>query len=872
MSVMSSGRNAHPNNLMERRTLLQILQAAVDVQSYRFARQAALSWLAAFPGDLEVNYWLARSFILEGKQEQGSNLLEKILRLDPENLPALKTFADISQGELKYALLGQIFALDEKATASDRLPSWARELKNARALLAGGQLEAAENALHIVMSARPDLALPAVMHIKIMRLRKEQLVELKFAELYHQRWPEALPFILSLIELQMESGDEARAVNLLHQCVASDAAGQVAERWWGLTHSYKPMWPERLEIPMDLVVPADVAIKLGWNRLPAQANQAAQPIELGPQDNAADASAATGAPTALPGLKTESPVAAEGESIPEGKLLRRSRVKSAVVREAEKEFEKLAKKMKRPVYAKADGRYPTYVVFSTIGGLAKQYGQQSANVIRDEMKRLADAVRKKPGWNAMTFFPDDADAVGVYGMKPAPASDPWKLKLALVDLDQALAKKGARIGAVLLVGGPDVIPFHRLPNPTDDTDDAVLSDNPYATLDSNYFVPEWPVGRLTGETGPDAGLLLQQLRSAIRFHGGSSKSIKRIPSIKELIALLNSLIAPRQPSSVGYTAAVWQNSSREVYRPVGESKSLLSSPPEAVGSYDPHLLTSAALGYYNLHGLQDTNEWYGQRDHQDINPGPDYPVALTATSLTKNNKTPQVVFTEACYGAYLPDKKESESIALKFLALGVSTFIGSTCTAYGAVGTPLVDADLLGYSFWKYLREGYNCGEAFAQAKITMAKEMNQRQGYLDGEDQKTLISFILLGDPLMQPKIFKVQPKSFVRQQSFLRIKTVSDDDLEDKEVQSVPEETLRQVKLALEPYLPGLDRAEVTVQSQGLPETDAVKAGDHKKPARQTVVTFKKPVQVAHKTYFQFARVTLDGHGKLKKMAISR
>ena len=77
------------------------------------------------------------------------------------------------------------------------------------------------------------------------------------------------------------------------------------------------------------------------------------------------------------------------------------------------------------------------------------------------------------------------------------------------------------IGALLIVGGPEVIPFHRLPNPTDDMDREVESDNPYSTLDSNYFVPEWPVGRLPGESGQDAGMLIEQLRNVFE-HAVSS--------------------------------------------------------------------------------------------------------------------------------------------------------------------------------------------------------------------------------------------------------------------------------------------------------------------------------------------------------------
>jgi len=119
------------------------------------------------------------------------------------------------------------------------------------------------------------------------------------------------------------------------------------------------------------------------------------------------------------------------------------------------------------------------------------------------MTLLLAECRQRVGWGAMVFIPDDLNLMTSMGLKAADAGDPWQLKLALVDLDQALAKKGQMIGAVMIVGGPEVVPFHQLPNPTDDVDDEIPSDNPYGTLDSNYFVPEWAVGRFTwgGGTG-----------------------------------------------------------------------------------------------------------------------------------------------------------------------------------------------------------------------------------------------------------------------------------------------------------------------------------------------------------------------------------
>jgi hypothetical protein len=868
---------------LNRYTLFTLLDAALEEKSYRFARQAAMGWLAAFPGDLEGNAYLAKIFKAEEKSAQAQAIWEKITTLDPENLPAYQSLVDLYQGNLPamQTAAGCAYVLGDRKLRGIA-PDWAVQLRQAIQRLNGGELQEAESIAYQVMAQRPDLTLAAVVHLRIIQAQKDRLAQLKFAEIYHQRWPESLPFVLALSELKMESGEEAQAVNLLHQCVASDAAGQVAERWWGPEHPYRPLWPEKLETTMDLPVPSEVAQRLGWNRLPAQREQAlVAPIPLqdllqpvlqvpAPQIPLTPMAAMVPAKTDIPTAEREN-----------GKLMRRARQKSDTAKGVEKEFERLAKRMKQPVFAKADGRYPMYVVCSTLAGLNKQYGEATGNVLVDEMQRLADAAGKKLGWGGLVFLPDDPAHASRFNLKPVPAGDPWKLKLALVDLDHALEKKGARIGALLLVGGPEIVPFHRLPNPAEDMDDFILSDNPYGTLDSNYFVPEWPVGRMPGEAGPDAGLLLQQIRQAVQLHHQNHRAAIRWTPVASLWTVWANLFRTfsngRGAKNFGYSAAVWKNSSLETFRSIGEGRSLLVSPPDCSGSFDSSRMTASTFGFYNLHGLPDTNEWYGQREASDPVPGPDYPVAMKSTDLVKNGKTPQVIFTEACYGGLIQGKSERDSIAMRFLAVGAPVVIGSTCTSYGAVSTPLVAADLLAFLFWKYLREGYNAGEALLQAKIAMVREMTQRQGYLDGEDQKTLISFVLYGDPLYQASAQTDQPKQYVRQRSFLKVKTIGDGWEDRKDAEDVPEATLTQVKQALAPYLPGLERAEVSVQEQELSASpDGGKLAKHfkakSKTNRRTVVTFKKPVEVAQKTYFQFARVTLDGRGKMIKMVLSR
>jgi len=80
------------------------------------------------------------------------------------------------------------------------------------------------------------------------------------------------------------------------------------------------------------------------------------------------------------------------------------------------------------------------------------------------------------------------------------------------------------------------------------------------------------------------------------------------------------------------------------------------------------------LGYFNLHGLVDAVDWYGQRDPLDSSSELDYPVALRPQDIEDcvriEGCLPQVVFSEACYGAYIQDKSLREAISLKFLEAG----------------------------------------------------------------------------------------------------------------------------------------------------------------------------------------------------------
>jgi tetratricopeptide (TPR) repeat protein len=912
-------------SVYQREMIVALLQAALESGDYRFARQAAISWLAAFPGDLEITLLQAQAVIAEGKPAQVIPALELVCRKDPFFLEAYRALAWASR-ELDASRYLRAktaaFALGDRIPEEMALEAWGKPLKEARQLFDNHQYTQALQTIEEVLHLEPELLLAHALQLLIVRAARDPQEAFHLAQALYSRWPDCLLAGLILAESYLRQGIEPDSVRMLHLGAAGDSTGQVARRLWGENHPYRSLWPDDMVIHFDLPVPAGVAGKMGWNRLspgvlvtPAQppAAKEAAPVMESPkvqQDDpdlesffaifdqivntnspaVAEADGKTEEICAAPVAEKPSSAESEAEEIPNdfptGADLAldpsgEDESPAVMQKKVESELEQLARKLKQPSLARADGRFPVYVIFSTRAGLNSQFGPQTTAVIDNELRRMAAVISKRRGWQAIIFYPDEEACAGQYGMLPTNAHDPWKLKHSLVDLDAALAKRGEMIGALLIIGGERVVPFHHLPNPTDDSDGDVVSDSPYASLDANYFVPEWPVGRLPGESGPDAMTLLEQIRQALRFHSHHTAGF--IPFGKEWLvwvrAKLRALVPQRSAPSFGYTAAVWRRSSLAVFRPIGAPHTVLASPPAFSGGLKRKL--SANLGYYNLHGLEDSPSWYGQRDPQETGAAPDYPVALSPEDLHRNGRSPKFVYSEACYGGHIFGKSEKNSLALKFLSLGAQGVVASTCISYGSISTPLIAADLLGNLFWKHLRTGKTAGEALMQAKIDLVREMNHRQGYLDGEDQKTLISFILYGDPLASYDGFRVRSKIVVRPKDHPMVRTATPEEQETLTPAKVPAEVLKGVKQIVAEYLPGADVAGIhfcrlQMNGNGKETHQGGQGLLGKKTARNNserlVVTVSKQVQVAQHLHRHYLHVTMDEAGQTIKVALSR
>ena len=334
----------------------------------------------------------------------------------------------------------------------------------------------------------------------------------------------------------------------------------------------------------------------------------------------------------------------------------------------------------------------------------------------------------------------------------------------------------------------------------------------------------------------------------------------------------------------GYSADIWRDASLEVFNVIGKTRDLVTSPPLQAENVSPEMLARAAdFLYCNLHGLEDAAEWYGESASLN-GEMPVYPIALRPTDIGSGN-APAVVFTEACYGANIVDKRAPENaMCLRLLQSGSRAVVGSTRIAYGAVGTPLIGADLLGRFFWHYMLRGIPVGEALRRSRMGLAQTMDSRQGFLDGEDQKALISFVLYGDPLLRgpkllPPVTGSTPKATPVPVADLRA-TCAKGETACAQALGHPA-AIAQVKALVSQYLPGMDNGEVNVRRPHL----QCEGGDHtclashsgtqktlKLDPDHLVYSVSRKFRVNEHEKHQYAHATVNKAGKVVKLAVSR
>jgi len=802
-------------------------QAAINTGEYQFALGLVNQWLDKYPQDIEAEIYKTQILINNRNFQKGKKILDRILERDPENINGIRLYQKHRESDKKH-LSSILFILTGEASNMNAIEPWATKVRALKNEIRKQSYANAEKLLTGALSETPDNIYIALEHANLSLKNKDLQTGRHILEIYGARWPNCIQFKLYLAKVLLELHNESESVGLLHACSRMDPGGLVVRRLFGKGHHFLSIFPSDRNIKFFGEIPTSIALDFNWTRLPSGQSQNS------------------------------------------------------------KKFEDINLKTNKELYETATGSgdqsnpEKAYVILSSYKGLKDKYGPKTTDVILDYLNTLSSALERNPRWKPIVFIPDHADYANNFGLKTIDKIDPWKIKLSLMDLNMVLKKSKSSIGAVIIIGNHDVIPFHRLPNPTEDSDSHVLSDNPYATSSSNYLLPEWIIGRLPGEKGNDPGLLMEQIRHITQFHKIAHHSDGIIEKLKQFIQrlknfgrFLRELLSP--PNDFGYSAEVWRRSSIAAFRPIGKAHDLRISPPYDSDSIDVDKLLQAKCVYFNLHGLPTTNEWYGQRDFAERPTGPDFPVAINTEKIKNIPNNIDLAYSEACYGGYINDKNIDDSITLKLLSIGSQGVVGSSCIAYGSVFTPLIGADLLGFIFWKYIKDGFSFGDALKQAKIGLIKVMMQRQGYLDGEDQKTLLSFNLYGDPLgcLEEIIFLNKANNSNMRESQLTLVNDMDGIVEN---QLDPRQIVtKDIKEVLESYLPGLENAKMRIRKQKIRMAKILnhqeqKIGSNLSYKQVTQIVYEKTISDKNHDHHQYARVTIDEMGKIIKLAISR
>ena len=381
-------------------------------------------------------------------------------------------------------------------------------------------------------------------------------------------------------------------------------------------------------------------------------------------------------------------------------------------------------------------------------GNLQQHMPQQAGQVLQLMTDWAAALGRR-AVEAHVVVVDDLQGLRTFGdVSPALQPTPAAITDVIRMVSARVVAKGRRIDAIILIGGDAIIPFHQLPNPTTDGDLHVLSDNPYGCLGESYLIPDVVVARLPDDSHAGGHLLIDLLQRSIDFHHGWL-SPRSPGTFFPLLRLRRGPVPVGSPIQ-GWAASTlaWQLPSQTVYNSLKSTEAMVLCPPQIPSSATTSWSAQRLL-YFNLHGLPGGANWYGQAP--DAAPNDPLPVALTPADVVDLHPN-AICVSEACYGAEIAGRSTQDSLALRLLANKALGFVGSTATSYGSIGLPLGGADVLVDHLLTNLRRGHPVGRALLLARDGLGRSAALAQGYLDPDDAKTLLSFVLLGDPWATP------------------------------------------------------------------------------------------------------------------------
>lgn len=365
------------------------------------------------------------------------------------------------------------------------------------------------------------------------------------------------------------------------------------------------------------------------------------------------------------------------------------------------------------------------------GALKAKYGPRLAEI--DTALAALVAADLARGLRTRVIALDDARALAAAKGKPMARPDDERAAKRAID---ALHRHHAP-HYLMILGASDVVPHVQLENPINerfdpdahDDDETVPSDLPYAceagysTRPERFLGPTRVVGRLPDAVAATQPDVLLELLARATAHVSRPRA-----DYAECFAL---------------SARLWQHSTAlSLENLFGSGRRLHTSPKE--GPVWRRSQLAPRVHFINCHGNTLDPSFTGE-----------YPVGVYFEAHRSRHLRPRVsegavVAAECCYGAELYDPAESAGepgLCMAYLQGGAYGFFGSSCIAYGpAEGNG--QADLVCQYAVEAVLKGASLGRAMLEARQRFVAQYSHQ----DPADLKTLLQFLLLGDPSIHP------------------------------------------------------------------------------------------------------------------------
>lgn len=299
---------------------------------------------------------------------------------------------------------------------------------------------------------------------------------------------------------------------------------------------------------------------------------------------------------------------------------------------------------------------------------------------------------------------------------------------------------------LVLFGGHDIVPMFVVPNPSnlfkdEDLDKNVSTDNPYASSEpfseddqNSYLVPDRVIGRIPDMVSDgDPAWFVDYLATATKWESKPKSFYKE-----------TYVICTDEAKEAG-KQCVQKAFSTPTLPPLICPPVSGTSPPPA------RARLSSRLHMIKCHGNKKDATFWGflESDENKEDPRP----AITSATLKECIEPRTVVATMCCYGAQIFSPKDPDTwpLASTYLRKGALGYVGSTMMAWVGLDT-MSGADWIVTAYLKSVLEGESIGLAFLKSKQDYHRHDGIRGQVIDVQGEKTLIEYVLLGDPSIHP------------------------------------------------------------------------------------------------------------------------